>query len=280
MELVALIPLWYQYVLVGIFGLVIGSFLNVYLYRLHTGRSLAGGSHCLSCGTSLAWYELIPVLSYVALRGRCRSCTSYIPFRYMLVELLTAGVFLLEFYIYGLTASLPWFLLLLSILVVIAVYDLYHLIIPNELVVALGLVGLGVVVSLAPTHTLLELLPVLAWHLAAGLAASTFYASLWWYSKGRWIGFGDVKLALPLGFVLGTPAVFSFIVLSFWVGAVLSIAYLGLMQVVRRGQHSLPFYCVPITIKSEVPFAPFLIIAFLFVWWFDISVISLFTNIL
>ena len=78
-----------------VFGVIIGSFLNVYIYRFHTGKSLSGHSHCLSCGTPLKPYELIPLLSYVFLRGRCRTCGCKIPARYFLVE-LTAGLLVIS----------------------------------------------------------------------------------------------------------------------------------------------------------------------------------------
>lgn len=279
MELLTLLPLWYQYVLVGLLGLVIGSFLNVYIYRLHTGRSLAGSSHCLSCGTPLRWYELLPVLSYLSLRGRCRTCTSYIPFRYVLVETLTATLFLIEFYRHGSSYELLFSFVLMSILVMIAVYDIYHFIIPNELVAALGVVAVPMVLWSQVPGTLVEVAVALGWHAAAALAAAAFYAALWRISSGRWIGFGDVKLALPLGFIIGLPAVFSFVVLSFWVGAIMSVSYLGILQLLKRGQRHLRFQLVPLTIKSEVPFAPFLIISFLLVWWFDVSVLNIFTNL-
>ena len=279
MELLSLLPLWYQYLLVGVFGLIIGSFLNVYIYRLHTGRSLQGSSHCLSCGTPLKWYELVPVVSYLVLRGRCRTCSSYIPFRYVLVELLTAALFVLEFYLHGLSLLFMPALLLLALLVVVAVYDLYHLIIPDELVVALAAAGLLLVGLSVDTGWSAQTGQLLLQHIGAALAAAGFYASLWWFSHGRWIGFGDVKLAFPLGLVVGLPAVFSFIVLSFWVGAILSVLYMLIVQGLKRGQPYLSFHFVPLTIKSEVPFAPFLIIAFLIVWWFDLSVLTLFVNL-
>ena len=122
-----LIPFWWWYVLAICFGVVIGSFLNVYIYRFHTGKSLAGHSHCLSCGRTLKWYELFPLISYLALRFRCRTCGCRIPARYFLVEALTGILFALTV---TLTTNLSEVLLwwyILSVLVVITVYDLYWL---------------------------------------------------------------------------------------------------------------------------------------------------------
>lgn len=272
MELLALLPLWYQYLLVGLFGLIIGSFLNVYIYRFHTGRSLAGSSHCLSCGTPLCWFELFPVISYLALRGRCRTCGSYIPFRYVLVETLTMGLFLLVFSFVPLGWPLFLWFALVGALVVIVVYDLYHLIIPNELVVAV--LGLSLLIF-AATYQWQWYTSLVLQHSAAALGAFAFYGSLWLVSRGRWIGLGDAKLALPLALILGPWATFSFIVLSFWIGAGVSVFLLLVQRVLKRGQHRLSKYGVTITMKSEVPFAPFLVLSFLMVALWQVNVLSL-----
>lgn len=121
------------------FGAIIGSFLNVYIYRFHTGKSLAGHSHCMSCGESLRWFELFPIVSYLVIQGRCRHCASRVPIRYFLVELLTAVLFVL-----AVTITMSYFGILLlwliaSILVVIITYDYYHFIIPDSLTIALTL---------------------------------------------------------------------------------------------------------------------------------------------
>ncbi len=276
MELIALLPLWYQYTLVVLFGLVIGSFLNVYIYRFHTGRSLTGSSHCLSCARPLAWYELLPVFSYLALRGRCRTCGSYIPFRYVLVEVLTASLFLLAYILVPLSYMMLLWWSLLAVLVVIVVYDLYHLIIPNELVVSVAVL------------TLLMFMAALSWqwlpilflsHAAAAFGAFAFYGGLWLVSKGRWIGLGDAKLAAPLAFLLGPWETFSFVVLSFWIGAGLSIVILLLQRLLKRGQYRLSKYGLTITMKSEVPFAPFLILAFLAVALLKLNVLTFFGSL-
>ena len=94
---IEIVPLWYQYTFVIAFGLIIGSFLNVYIYRFHTGKSLNGHSHCLSCGTGLKASDLVPLVSYLLLRGRCRTCGCYIPVRYFIVEFCTAVLFILSY---------------------------------------------------------------------------------------------------------------------------------------------------------------------------------------
>jgi len=161
--------------------------------------------------------------------------------------------------------------LLAILLFLIAIYDKRHFIIPNSLVVSVAVVAILITgVALWPRGDIVTVLPALA----AGVAAGGFFASLWLVSKGRWIGLGDAKLALPLGFLVGPWGAFSFVVLSFWVGAVVSVALLGL-KVLARGKHRLPFGSIPITMKSEVPFAPFMIIAFVLVYFFHIDVLVL-----
>ncbi len=272
MELFTNLPLWFLVFVTFSLGIIIGSFLNVYLYRFHTGKSLSGKSHCLSCGNSLRPYELFPLLSYLCLRGRCRHCGSYIPARYFLVELLTGILFVLTAFTATELVSMFIALIFVSILVVIAVYDLYHLIIPDELIISLALLAI-----LEQGHLLMRGQSVVDFGctILAATLGSVFFYSLWHYSKGKWIGFGDVKLAMPLGIMVGYTGVFSMIVLSFWVGAIIGLATLAYLAIKRRGQPHLRLLPQRFTMKSAIPFAPFLIIGFLGVYLFGINVIFL-----
>lgn len=266
-------PLWFWYGAAFILGTIIGSFLNVYIYRFHTGKSLAGSSHCLSCGEPLRWFELFPVVSYLGLRGHCRTCKCVIPSRYFLVEVATGLLFALALTLtVDVVALLLWWWVL-SLLVVITVYDIDHFIIPDRLVVyllAAAIFLLGYQYWLVPV-AITELLV----HAGAVLAGAGFLLFLWVISKGRWLGFGDVKLAIPLGLLLSAADIFSFIVLSFWVGAIISVALLG-WQRYKRGQAGLHLSRAALTMKSAVPFAPFMIIACLLVLLFDYNVLELF----
>lgn len=256
----------------ALFGLIIGSFLNVYIYRFHTGKSLSGSSHCLSCGTPLKAYELVPMLSYLALRGRCRTCASYIPGRYFLVELLTSLLFVGVVLIESSFWSLGIMLALVSLLVVVAVYDLYHMVIPDEFVMA------AIVLALAKWLYLLSVgvaASEFLYSLAAALVAGGFFFLLWYMSKGTWIGFGDVKLVVPLALVLGYGVTFSLVVLSFWIGAGIGLLLLAIQKLRRRGQPHLRLLDRELTMKSAIPFAPFLILGFLAVYLFQIDVIAL-----
>lgn len=269
-----LLPMSWLYVMAFGFGVIVGSFLNVYIYRFHTGKSLGGSSHCLSCGTDLRWYELFPLFSYLGLCGRCHTCGCGIPARYFLVELVTGLLFVLS-----LTVSLDllnvlllWFIC--AVLVVITVYDLYHFIIPDSLTFTLTilvsvLIGYGYLV--APTQ-IDSLIP----RVLAALAGAGFFLFLWLISKGRWLGFGDVKLAIPLGLLVGSAQVFSFVVLSFWIGAVISLLLLG-WQKISRGQSSLHLPGQALTMKSAVPFAPFLVASSLVILFTNFNVLELFS---
>lgn len=257
-----------------IFGVIIGSFLNVYIYRFHTGKSLLGNSHCLSCGTPLRFFELFPLFSYLGLRGRCRTCHSYIPSRYFWVELLTGSLFVAVVLTATNLFTLGLLLVTVSILVVIAVYDLYHMIIPDELTLALLVLMLT-----HQFHALILGAPVVdfAWSIVAALLSSLFLLLLWRFSDGKWIGFGDVKLVIPLALGVGYANVFSLVVLAFWIGAAIGLIILGVQKLKSRGQPHLRFLPARLTMKSAVPFAPFLILSYLAIIFFGIDVISLLT---
>lgn len=254
----------YWYAVFFVFGAIVGSFLNVVIYRMHTGRSLNGRSHCMSCGKILAWYELFPIFSFLYLRGSCKGCSAYIPPRYLIVEILTGLLFML---VWSVSASdfilLSLNLILVSICVVMIVYDMRHMIIPDELtlmVSAIALCFFGYSLYIGGDYWIL-----LMNNSIAAVSASFFFWGLWYMSKGKWIGFGDVKLALPFGFLVGLEGVFSMVVFSFWIGAIVSVALLGLERFSKRGKIRLHFLPPSLTIKSEVPFAPFFISGFLLV---------------
>jgi len=257
------------------FGVIIGSFLNVYIYRFHTGKSLSGSSHCLSCGKPLSWYDLFPLLSYLGLRGRCRQCGCKIPARYFVVELTTGLLFAGALTI---TLDIPplllwWFIF--SVMVVITVYDYYHFIIPDSLTLTL----------LAATSALIGYqwyiadgsLQEIAIRLAAALAGSAFFLTLWLISKGAWLGFGDVKLAVPLGVLVGTAQVFSFVVLSFWIGAGVSLFILAIAWLLERGKQHLQLPELGLTMKSAVPFAPFMVASSLVIIFTHFNALALFS---
>ncbi len=243
-----------------ILGLIIGSFLNVVIYRYHTAKSLGGRSACMSCRSKLKFYELIPVISYLFLLGRCRTCRTKISIQYPLVELSAGLIFAIVFWkfqaifafdILLFVATFLYYVAGFLLLLVIATYDMRHKIIPDGLALAfgiLGIVGLFLLNGFAYTH-----IPSATEFLSGPLVALPF-ASLWFISRGAWMGFGDAKLALGLGWFLGLSQAISGIVVAFWAGALI-----GIMLMFMKPKFGM---------KSEVPFAPFLalgaFVAFIF----------------
>ena len=260
-------------------GIAIGSFLNVVILRYNTGLSFAEGrSVCFSCGKTLQWYELIPVISYVFQAGRCRGCRSKISMQYPAVELTTGVLFLALFAkINPQTLSelgyLFYTLVIWSLLIVIAVYDLRHKIIPDGIVYAFAALSFLQLFFTPETFVVPGL-----WALLAGpLMAAPFFL-LWLVSRGTWMGLGDAKLALGIGWLLGPVFGTSAIILSFWLGAIVGIALLLLKYLSRLGffhRIALFFGATTIIIKSELPFAPFLILGILIVYFWHIDVTGL-----
>jgi leader peptidase (prepilin peptidase)/N-methyltransferase len=241
-----------------VLGTIIGSFLNVVILRLDSEKSIVNGrSACPKCKKTLKWYELVPVLSWIFLLGKCGGCKKKISVQYPLVELATGVLFVLN---YNLWNDQILFLVLttvvLCLLVVIFVYDLYHKIIPDRFSYTLGVLGL--------IHMFLNFS---GWDLLAPVVFFLPFYLLWRISDGTWIGLGDGKLAFGFGGFLGLIYGLSAIVLSFWIGAVFAIG-LMLLQRLRKGSNN-------ITMKSEIPFGPFMIIAFLLVYFWKIDVIGI-----
>jgi leader peptidase (prepilin peptidase)/N-methyltransferase len=222
-----------------LFGLCIGSFLNVSIYRIPSGKSLfLPGSHCPGCGVSIKWYDNIPVLSYIVLSGKCRSCKGEISIRYPLVELLTGCLFALFYFIYivvenraalvgdrGAVGVLVVHLALVSALISATFIDIDHQIIPDG--ISIGGLAIAPVVSLF-FPALHEIYPILhegapfTWFgnehfgaladsLAGMVAGGGFIFVVGWLGKRIWkreaMGFGDVKLMAMVGAFLGWKAV-------------------------------------------------------------------------
>ena len=242
--------------LVGAFvfglGLIIGSFLNVVVYRYNTGLSIVHGrSRCLSCGRTLGFFDLIPVVSFIVQRGRCGTCRARISFQYPVVELVS-GLFLLFVYLYfGLNLQAVLVALAGLIALAIAVYDMKHKIIPDGLVytfIALCFISFLVRTGMGDIFH-----GALFGGTLAGPITALPFALLWFVSRGRWMGFGDAKLALGIGWLLGLPYSLTGVMFAFWIGTVVS---LGLIGIEKLRLNSKP---QGHTIKSEIPFAPFLI---------------------
>lgn len=256
----AIVVMW-----AALLGSIVGSFLNVVILRMHTGASLRGRSHCLSCNKQIPSWQLIPIISYLVLRGRCGSCKARISPRYILVELLTVFLFGLVAHMITEPILLLLHLALMAVLVVIVVYDMRHTIIPDEYVLVAAAIALGIgIISFLQDGDLYSLML----RLFGAVIGCLFFAGLWYLSEGRWVGLGDAKLAIPLGLLVSWPAVLSGLVLSFWLGAAISVLLLMAQRIFKRGQGRLRFIPRSLTMKSEIPFAPFLILGFLLTYFF------------
>jgi leader peptidase (prepilin peptidase) / N-methyltransferase len=203
-------------------GLCVGSFLNVCIHRLPLGASVVQpASRCPGCGQPLAWWDNIPIVSYAALRGRCRTCRLPISLRYPLVEALTAAIFLLHWYAFGLTPLLVVRLVFASALIVLFAIDLEHQILPNVITLPGILVGfLGS--WLGPPGPLMSLAGI-----ALGGGLLWGIAEVWFrLRKVEAMGFGDVKMLAMIGAFLGVKMVVLTFVLSSMIGGLVGAALL------------------------------------------------------
>ena len=234
------------YLLVFVFGAIIGSFLNVVIAR-GGKESVNGRSRCPKCFAPLLWFELIPILSFFFQRGRCRHCRAPISWQYPIVETLTGLLFVLVFWKYSFAATNVFEILLalafFSLLIVVAVRDFYDQEIPNIVYAAIALAFLSLFFDFSWSRFL------------AGPILALPFSLLFFGSKGRLMGFGDAKIALALGWFLGLQGGLVAILLAFWIGAFIAV----ILLLTRRQKFRM---------KSSIPFAPFLvsgaILAFVF----------------
>ncbi len=227
--------------LIFIFGLSVGSFLNAAIYRFKKKKTiLIDRSKCPKCGETLKWYDLIPLLSFIFLLGKCRYCHKKINWQYPLVEIFTGIVFLLifNFSIFSTDnqfLSLAYYLIIASFLIFIFVYDLkYYLILDKVIYPAIGISILYLI-----------FLNFNSWssYLFSAVLPAGFFLLLILVSRGEWMGLGDVKLAFLMGLILDYPGILIALFLSF-----LSGAGVGLF-LIASGKKEM---------KSEIPFGPFL----------------------
>lgn len=169
---------------VFIFGLVIGSFLNVVIFRLEADESfVAGRSHCPNCRHQLAWFDNIPLLSFILLRRRCRHCRKLISWQYPIVELATAMLFYLFYYKFGFSDQFFAYILIGTFLEIIFIYDLKYYLIPD--IVSIPAIIIALVLAIFLQLNLANIL-------LGGVVGGLFFASQYWVSKGKWVGDGDI----------------------------------------------------------------------------------------
>lgn len=249
-------------ILAFILGTVVGSFLNVVSLRFNTGKGIGGRSKCMACDRTLEWPELIPILSFLFLRGACRKCKSRISWQYPLIEFLSGALFVLLIYAFppvSYAAALATLIQIAaaSLLLVVLVYDAKHKIIPDSFVYAFDALAFAGLFAggISWWH-----MPVFEQLIAGPLLAAPF-ALIWVVSGGRWMGLGDAKLVLGIGWFLGVNAGINALILAFWIGAAVSVIWL--FSAYKRFKP-----------KTEIPFGPYLILGMYLVLIFNIQVID------
>ena len=235
-------------------GLIIGSFLNAVVYRLNAVESLWERSHCPKCKRQIRWHDNIPLLSFLLLSAKCRDCGEKISCSYPAVEFSTGILFALVgkyFFVLENTATyLPtfFFLVMFSLLLIIFVYDLKYMEIPMLILwIAVGAVlvyYLAIDWKAFSGATSIFSLKLFS-GILAGAVAFAFFFALAHFSKETWMGYGDAYAGLLVGLLVGWPEIFISLMLSFTIGALFGI---GLVLFRKK------------TMKSQVPFAPFLVL--------------------
>jgi leader peptidase (prepilin peptidase)/N-methyltransferase len=277
-DAVMYVPMPVLFIFTFLLGIIVGSFLNVVILRHNEPESLGGRSHCTKCDYQLKWYDLIPLVSWLSLRGKCRKCSKEISRQYPLVEFATGLVFVALFnYAFKFTfyptigaVIFTWNAIIFSILICVFVYDLKHKIIPNQWSYLFAFLALVQTLWLLPISenltSVFNDMEVLLDVLAGPIFFMPFFL-LWLISRGRWIGLGDGKLVIGIGWFLGFVHGLSAIILAFWIGALYSLC---LIMAQRLFKHS-----DKLGLKSEIPFGPFLILGLLIQFFFPLDVVGI-----
>lgn len=231
-----------DYVIVGLMGVIVGSFLNVCIHRLprHEGV-IWPGSHCPSCGKPIAWYDNIPLFSYLLLFGRCRTCRAPISLRYPIVEAANAAGYLAILWHFGLNGMSVLYAALFSALIVVAGTDFSHKIIPNAITLPGIVVGLLGAVTVLPVGIVNSLLGIAV---GGGLLWLLAWASPYLFGK-EGMGGGDIKLLAMIGAFLGWKPALLTIMIGSLVGSIIGIGLIA-AGIIKRDEY--------------IPFGPFLVV--------------------
>lgn len=258
MAVIALVLAW--------FGLCFGSFVNALVWRLRNKKDwVRARSVCPNCGHILAWYDLVPVISWLTLRARCRYCKQPISLQYPLVELAAGLVFTLS-YIYWpmsfhhgqIVLFISWLVCAIGLLALV-VYDFRWMLLPNKILYPTAVVAAAGRLIYLIGFEEYKLHSLIWWGLSVLMASGLFWL-LFMISKGRWIGYGDVRLGLITGTILSNPAKSLLMILSASV-----LGTLFVLPAIATGRKNL---------AAKLPFGPFLIIATFIVLLFGASFIG------
>ncbi|MCP9447793.1 MAG: A24 family peptidase [Nitrospira sp.] len=250
------------YVIAGLIGALVGSFLNVCIYRLPRRESIVWpGSHCPVCSHPIAWYDNIPLVSYLVLVGRCRSCSGPIPWRYPIVESLNAAGYIGLLWYFGLGWSTVVYALLYSSLLIVAGTDLSHKIIPNAITLpgtAVGLLSSATVLSTGLVNGLIGML------VGGGILWVLAWLSPYLFGK-EGMGGGDIKLMAMIGAFLGWKPALVTIMMGSLLGSLVGLTLIGTRVISRQ---------------DYIPFGPFLVCGALIALFFGQPLLNWYQGLL
>jgi len=267
---------YFFYFFIFLFGLAIGSFLNVVILRAKNGESILGRSICPQCKNQIAWYDNIPLFSFLLLKGRCRNCSTKISWQYPLVEIITVSLFLYAFHrnfqfsIFNFQSSLnfqfsifkilplirDWFLI--AVMVVIFVIDLrWYLILDVISLPAAAIIFILNLLAGNSTYNLCRLENLwscnpLSWSglLISAIIGGSFFLFQFLLSRGRWVGGGDIRLGFLMGLALGWPQILIALMLAYFAGSIIGLFLMAVGK--KQWGSSLPFgvFLAPATIAT------------------------------
>jgi leader peptidase (prepilin peptidase)/N-methyltransferase len=241
------------YIIFFICGLVVGSFLEVVIYRVPRKISIIRpGSYCPQCKSRIAFYDNIPLLSYIILRGRCRSCKGKIPFTSFLIELLAGLLFFLNYFFFGLSLQTAVGIILCSVLIAVSFIDIEFRIIPNVIVIPFTIVGLGFNIFLNLDKW---------WYPLAFSAGAFAFMLIINLIYPRGMGMGDVKLSLMTGAFLVKN-----VIVGLFLGFLIGASY-GLGVIIKRKK-----------LKQTIPFGPFISIGSIIALFWGNNILKWYTS--
>lgn len=233
------------YIFFFLVGASIGSFLNVVIYRLPRKKpffAFGERSYCPYCKKTLKVADLVPIFSFLFLRGKCRHCKKHISWQYIIIESIVGLIFAASFWAFGASLEFVYAIVLFSFAVPIIVIDARHKVIPDAL--SIPLIVVTAVIGFL----------TLSWQsvLIGGALGGTFFFLQWFLSKGRWVGSGDIRIGFVMGLLLGWEMFLASIVVSYLLGTVVSLVLLA----TRKKK-----------LSSTVAFGPFLLIGMLIIYF-------------
>jgi prepilin signal peptidase PulO-like enzyme (type II secretory pathway) len=259
-------------IILFIFGLVFGSFLNVVATRydgehfLFDAKMIGGRSHCEQCKKTLRWFELVPLASFVSQGGRCRRCKAQLSAQYPIVELISGIIFVaVPFFlgVDGLIASaftVAIWIAVFEALLVMTLIDIRLGIIPDEINIFLGIAGVLLLLVPAPLDAAAVLVKIIS-----ALGAGAFFALLIAVTRGKGMGMGDLKLAIPLGLLFGWPEILLVLMAAFVIGAVVGVIAIA---------------CGKNSMKGTLPFGPFLALGAVTAFFWGAPIINWYLSLL